>query len=78
MTKVIKLWKRFSFWNKVRTGLGLIGVGSEFAAYVTDAHPKMHAIVVGATLISVALTFLATDEDKDGVIDFFQKTRRKP
>jgi hypothetical protein len=77
MTKAIKFWKRFSFWFKVRTFLGSIGVTSEVAAYFADAGKGIHTAIGAATVLALLITFLFTDEDKNDIVDFFQKSSRK-
>lgn len=79
MTKVIRFWKRFSFWFKLRTFLTSVGVGSEVAAYWADAGRGIHIAIGCATILSIMISFMMTDEDKNDIVDWFQKsTRRRP
>lgn len=80
MTKTaIKLWKRISFWNKIRSFLAVVGFGSELGAYLAEISPEIKLAVGLAAVAAFLITYLFTDEDADGIVDWFQKTtRRKP
>jgi hypothetical protein len=79
MTKVIKVWKRMSFWNKIRGFLTVVGFGSQLGAYLAEISQPVKIAVGLAAVAAFLITYLFTDEDADGVVDWFQKaTRRKP
>lgn len=79
MTKVIKWWKKVSFWFKLKAALLTFGIGSEFALYFAEEGGHGWKIFVGcATALSWLITHLIEDKDKNGIVDWFQKPRRKP
>lgn len=69
MTKVVKFWKRFSFWAKVRIMLIPVTIGGEVALYFGDSHGFWKIATPIATMIVYALTHLIKDENKDDIID---------
>jgi hypothetical protein len=77
MTKAVKWWKAFSFWDKVRVFLGAIGIGGEITIYVSDVWVWWRAIAAIATGLSIWLTFFIKDENKNGVVDAFEKFFKK-
>jgi hypothetical protein len=71
--KVISLWKRISFWNKLRSVFTALGVGGEFALFIGESHHSYKWIVGGATVIAIVITHLIEDVNGDGVVDIFEK-----
>lgn len=78
MTKVIKWWARISTWNKIRSILTAIGLGSEFALFLGDSHEIYKWVVGGATLLAIIITHGVEDRDGDGQVDIFQKDKNAP
>lgn len=78
MTKNInKWWKKVSFWNKLRGIMGLLGIGSEITLYIGDAYSGWMIVAAIATFISVGITFIVEDANKNGIIDFFEDGNKK-
>lgn len=73
MTKVIKWWKRFSFWTKVQGISAALGIGSEFALYLGDSHHGWKIFVGVITAIGLALKYIIEDKNANGVVDIFDK-----
>lgn len=79
MTKVIKWWKKVSFWFKLKGILLSFGIGSEIGLYFGEQDGHGWKIFVGITTAAAMLiTHLIEDKDNNGIVDWFQKTRRKP
>lgn len=77
MTKVVALWKRTSFWNKLRAIFSALGVGGEFALFIGDSHHSYKWIVGGCTVAAILITHLVEDKNGDGVVDIFQEITKK-
>lgn len=73
MTKVVKWWARFSFYNKLKMIFGLFGIGGEVTNVIADSVPEWHIVTVTATLLAIAITHLIQDQDNNGIVDLFQK-----
>lgn len=74
MTK-ISIFKKFSFWDKIRMILGAIGIGGEITLFLVESYPKWKVVAALATIVSIGITYLFKDEDKDDVVDLFQKKK---
>lgn len=74
MTK-ISIFKKFSFWDKIRMILGAIGIGGEITLFLVESYPKWKVVAALATIVSISITYLFKDEDKDDVVDLFQKKK---
>ena len=61
-----------SMWNKVRSILTAIGVGSEFAMYLGDSSQAYKWIVGGATLLGIIITHGVEDKNNNGIADIFE------
>lgn len=70
--KLIKWYKAMSFWNKVRSILTAIGVGSEFALYLGESSEAYKWVVGGATLLAIIITHGVEDKNSNGVADIFE------
>lgn len=73
MTKVVKFWKRFSFWNKVRVTLTAVGVGGEGIMYLIEALPEYKVYAAIATVVSFLITYVFTDNNNNNIVDFLDK-----
>jgi hypothetical protein len=73
MTKVVKLWKRISFWNKLRGIFTTLGVGGEFALYLGDSHHAYKWVVGIFTVLAIVITHLVEDKNSNGIVDIFEK-----
>lgn len=74
MTKKINgWWKQFSFWDRVRMALGSIGIGGEITLYFADSHPKWKIVAGVATGVMLLITYFFKDENKNGIVDIFEK-----
>ena len=69
MTKVISIWKRFSFWTKVQGISAALGVGSELALYIGDSHHGWKIAVAIITGIGMALKYIIDDKNGNNIID---------
>lgn len=71
--KIVKFWKRFSFWAKLKGILATVGIGGEFALYLGDSHEGYKWFVGGATLLAIIITHITEDKNNNGVVDIFEK-----
>lgn len=76
MTKVIKWWIQFSFWDKFRMFLGAIGIGGEVTLFIADSYHWWKVVAAVATALSIWLTFFNKDENKNGIVDWFEKIKK--
>ena len=75
MTKLVKTWKTFSFWNKIRLTLGAIGIGGEITLYLGDSYPHWKIIAGIATAVSILITYVFKDDNNNNVADIFEKPK---
>lgn len=61
-----------SFWNKLRSILTSMGVGTEVALYANDADPIWKVIILVVTLTGILITHIIEDNNNDGIADVFQ------
>lgn len=72
MTKVISIWKRFSFWTKVQGISATLGIGSEFALYLGDSHHGWKIFVGAISAIGVLLKYVIEDKNNNNVVDILE------
>lgn len=76
MTKVVKVWRQFSFWNKIRMTLGAIGIGGEITLYIGDSYDHWKIVAAVATGACILITYFFKDENKNGIVDAFERFRK--
>jgi len=69
MTKIIKFWMRFSFWNKVRGILTALGAGGELALYLGDSHNGVAAVVA---ILLIVITYFVEDKNNNDIVDILE------
>lgn len=69
MTKLVKWYKKVSFWNKIRAVIALFGVGGEATVWLTSQGAVWHVVVVCATAISLLLSQFIQDSNNNGIVD---------
>lgn len=72
MTKMIKWWARISFWNKIRSALTAVGIGSEFALFMFEIGEGWKWFAGLATLMVIGITHIVEDANGDGEVDIFE------
>lgn len=77
MTKIQKFWLKIKFWQKLALILSPFAAGGEIALFLGDADKIWMYIVGGATILSVYITRVFVDQDGDGIVDLFQKDKKK-
>lgn len=73
-----KIWKKMSFWNKIKGTIALAGVGSEVTLFVVDSNHKWKVVAAAATIISFVITIWFEDKNGDDIVDMFQGKKNKP
>lgn len=68
-------WKRVSFWNKLRGMLGLLGIGGEITLYFGDAYSGWMIVAGIATFVSVGITYIVEDANKNDIVDWFERKK---
>lgn len=76
MTKVVKFWKKFSFWDKIRMTLSAVCIGGDITLFIVDSHPNFKIFAAIATGVSIAITIVFKDDNKNGIIDIAEKRER--
>lgn len=71
--KVLRWWKRQSFWNKLQGTLLSLGVGSEITLFISESHPKWKGIAAVATISAMVITKIFEDKNNNNVSDIFEK-----
>jgi hypothetical protein len=74
MTKVVKWWKRISFWNKLRSILTALGAGGEVALIIGESSHSYKYVVGIATVVMILITHLIEDRNNNGIADIFEKS----
>jgi hypothetical protein len=77
MTKIVKFWMKFSFWNKLRALFTTLGVGGEFALFLGDSHHGYKIFVGAMTVAAILITHLVEDKNANGVVDLFEDDKKK-
>lgn len=70
--KKVKFWEKMSFWTKLKALIASLGIGSEFAAFILEAHPALKTVIAILTLVGILITFFIEDNDNDGIVDVFE------
>jgi membrane protein YdbS with pleckstrin-like domain len=70
------LFRKMSFWTKLKSFLVLIGVGSEVTLFAMEFSPAWKIVALVATLVSVLITILFEDKDGDGDVDILEKRKQ--
>jgi hypothetical protein len=73
MTKKIAKWKTFSFWDKIRMTLSAVCIGGDVTLFIVDSHPEFKIYAAIATGISILITVVFKDENKNNIPDIFEK-----
>lgn len=73
MTRVVKWWKRVTFWYKLKMTIALFGAGGEVANLLFQMGPQYHTVVIGATIVGFFIAQFIEDKDNNGEADIFQK-----
>jgi hypothetical protein len=76
MTKVTKWWIQFSFWDKIRLTLGGFGIGGEITLFLVDSHPDFKKWAAIITFVSIIITYFFKDENKNGIVDLFERFKK--
>ena len=76
MTKRINSWwKKVSVWNKVRTMLGLIGIGGEITLHFAGVYSGWMIVAAIATFLVMGITLIVEDANENGIVDWFEKKK---
>jgi len=73
MTKLIQ---RFSFWDKIRLILLSLGIGGEITLHLQDSITEWKVVAGIATFIAMIITYLFRDDDRNDVVDIFEKKKK--
>lgn len=72
MTKVRRIWKNMSFWNKIERIFGLVGGVTVADLGYNGADPKWFIIIGIVGVLAKILHILIEDVDNNGIVDLFQ------
>lgn len=73
MTKVIKYWMRFSFWNRVRFILAGVGLGTEVGMILLEMGNFWKGLVVVAAIATIILTYGVEDKNNNDIVDALEE-----
>jgi hypothetical protein len=73
MARVIKYWKKYIFWSKLKSILTAFGVGGEFALWISESSSSYKWIVGVATALAIIITHLFEDKNSNGLVDMLEK-----
>jgi 1,4-dihydroxy-2-naphthoate octaprenyltransferase len=66
------IWKKMSFWNKLKATFASLGIGTEVALFASDSAEFWRWITIFATLIVILITNWIQDENNNGIPDTFE------
>lgn len=73
MTKIVKFWKKTSFWFKLKAFIALFSVGGEIALIIGESHHGYKLMVGVAALTGWLITQAIADVNQNGIVDIFEK-----
>jgi hypothetical protein len=73
-----KFFHKMSFWGFIGYIVTPFVIAGEGTIVGLDLNPLYHAFIVGAVAISGYIKFYIKDEDGDGIVDQFKKSRKSP
>lgn len=76
MTKIVKWYKRMSFWQAILMVVAPLSVGGELALYFTGAHPVFFWIIGIAAAISIYIKTFFKDDNNNGIVDFMERPKK--
>lgn len=71
--KVSTIFKKFSFWEKIRMFLAGIGMSSEVTLFLVESYPKWKVVAAIATISTIAITYIFKDNNGNDIVDLFEK-----
>ena len=77
MTKIVTWWKRFSFWNKVRSVITAILASTEIALFAEGASEAWKWFALAFGLIIIFTTHIVQDANNNGIVDLFEDDENK-
>lgn len=72
MTKVVKWWKRYSVYQKIKIALIPLAVGGEVVVYFGDVHGGWFFVPPIAAYVVYLISNLIKDENKNNIVDDFE------
>jgi hypothetical protein len=67
------MWKRASFWTKIKDTIQIIGTSTQLTLILNDSQHIYNVMVAVLQLAGLLLPVWFTDENRDGQVDFFEK-----
>lgn len=73
MTKhIIKWWKRYAFWSKLKTTILGLGVGGQVTMHALEAGTFWKIGEGVGTLIVLLISVWIEDKNNNGIVDMFE------
>jgi hypothetical protein len=66
---VVKWWKRFSFWTKVKLALIPLSLGEVLAVHLTESNKLFYLIPPVVYFVIYIIDNFIKDENHDGIVD---------
>jgi hypothetical protein len=66
------MFKKYSFWTKVKATCLALGVGGEIGMFAAGAAPEWKGVVVVASIVGVVIAQLFDDKNNNDVVDMFE------
>ena len=71
------LWKRTTFWQKVKDTTALFGTGGQIILTIADSSHIWNYVMGGATIIGMLVALWMDDKNADGIVDIFEDNEIK-
>jgi hypothetical protein len=72
MTKIAKLWHRYSFWQRLEKASFYIGTTVTGTLVLSEVDKIYTIISLGSTIVGGLIGIIFNDDNKDGISDIFQ------
>jgi len=67
------IWKRMTFWTKIKGTVAGLGVGTELTLFIADSADVWKWVAGGATFLGYLITIWIEDKNNNGIADIFEE-----
>jgi hypothetical protein len=72
----MSILKKMSFWNKVRTFLGLAGPGTELFLIAKDVNESFQVVLCITGVIGYAIAVFMEDKNGNDIVDLLEENQQ--
>jgi hypothetical protein len=67
-----KIWKKMSFWTKMKYTIGLVGTSGTVTLVLTHVPEWMPWVTGASTFLGAAISIWLEDKNSNGIVDAFE------